>query len=464
MKKITIPALTAAVASFLLVTTRLSAGILTLDDLSPSFTPPGDFSNNTIVADTIVRGDLIHLAGGTTVAPDVDNTAVVAVSGTYSAVAGEKFSAAYKFAVDLNSPTSVNYTLSGSVSGVPIPDVNGTFTPGLHVYEGTAAMPTPFLTDSSGDFSGTLTIDFGSTGSQPEATSPLNPTLDLNVQQIDFQLSTLAATVDPPSQALNISTRANVGTDDDVLIGGFIITGTDPKLVVLRALGPSLAIQNVSGVLADPFLELHDSTGATIATNDNWMDLSPSDQMVLTDHNLAPTDSAESAIVMTLNPGDYTAIVRGVNSTTGIALVEAYDLDGGTTDSKFANISTRGSVNTGDNVMIGGFIVGGAGGFSQFIVRGLGPSLASQGVTGVLPDPMIEVHNGNGDLLDSNDNWMDDPNMQTIIDNGLAPSDASESALYEVLVPGNYTVILSGGIGAAGVAAGVGLVEAYNID
>ncbi len=115
--------------------------------------------------------------------------------------------------------------------------------------------------------------------------------------------------------------------------------------------------------------------------------------------------------------------------------------------------------------MIGGFIVGGGGGgFSQFIVRGLGPSLASQGVTGVLPDPMIEVHNGNGDVLDSNDNWMDDPNMQTIIDNGLAPSNASESALYEVLVPGNYTVVLSGGIGAAGVAAGVGQVEAYNID
>ena len=125
---------------------------------------------------------------------------------------------------------------------------------------------------------------------------------------------------------------------------------------------------------------MHDSTGATIATNDNWMDLSPGDQMVLTDNNLAPTDNAESAIVMTLNPGNYTAIVRGVNNTTGIALVEAYDLDDGATDSKFANIGTRGSVSSGDDVMIGGFIVGGGGGgFSQFIVRGLGPSLAGAG-------------------------------------------------------------------------------------
>jgi hypothetical protein len=462
MKANIVRALIAAVAAFFFVIGPASAGILTLDDMSPSFTPPGDFSKNTIVADTTVEGGLIHLVGSTSVAPDVANTALVAVSGTYSAIAGEKFSIAYKFAVDLNSATSVNYTMSASVSGVPIPDINGTFTPGLHVYEGTTAMPSPFPTDSTGDFSGTLTIDFGSSGGQPEATSPVS--LDLNVQQIDFQLSTLTATVDPPSQALNISTRADVGTDDNVLIDGFIITGTDPKLVVLRALGPSLILQNVSGVLADPFLELHDSTGATIATNDNWMDLSPDDQMVLTDYNLAPVDNAESAIVMTLDPGNYTAIVRGVNNTTGIALVEAYDLDGGATDSQFANISTRGAVGAGENVMIGGFIVGGGGGgFSQFIVRGLGPSLASLGVAGVLPDPMIEVHNGNGDLLDSNDNWMDDPNMQTIIDNGLAPTDPSESALYEVLAPGNYTVILSGGNGATA-ATGVGLVEAYDVD
>ncbi len=463
MKKNMVRTLVAAVAAFFSVVGPVSAGILTLDGQSPSFTPPGDFSKNTIVADIVAEGDLIHLAGSTTVSPgDVNNTAVVAVSGTYSAIAGEKFSMAYKFAVDLNSTTSVNYTISASVSGVPIPEINGTFTPGLHVYEGTAAMPFPFPTNSTGDFSGTLTIDFASAGDQPEVTGPV--TLDLNVQQIDFQLSTLVATVDPPSQALNISTRANVGTNDNVLIDGFIITGTDPKLVVFRALGPSLTLQNLSGVLADPFLELHDSTGATIATNDNWMDLSPGDQMVLTDNNLAPADNAESALVMTLNPGNYTAIVRGVNNTTGIALVEAYDLDDGATDSKFANISTRGSVSSGDDVMIGGFIVGGGGGgFSQFIVRGLGPSLVSQGVTGVLPDPMIEVHNGNGDLLDSNDNWMDDPNMQTIIDNGLAPSDASESALYEVLAPGPYTVILSGGSGATA-ATGVGLVEAYDID
>ena len=177
MKRITVPALIAAIAAFFFIIPPVSAGILTLDDLSPAFTPPGDFSNNTIVADTVVEGGLIHLEGSVTIAPDADNTAVVSVSGTYSALAGDKFSAAYKFAVDLNSATPVNYTISGSISGVPIPDINGTFIPGLHVYQGTAAMPIPFPMDSTGDFSGTLTIDFDSIFSQSEAISPVTLTL-----------------------------------------------------------------------------------------------------------------------------------------------------------------------------------------------------------------------------------------------------------------------------------------------
>src|SRR4029434_634928 len=175
-----------------------------------------------------------------------------------------------------------------------------------------------------------------------------------------------AVAIIPPSEPQNISTRANVGTGDNALIGGFIITGADPIQVVLRAIGPSLLVSGVIGVLADPTLELHDSTGAVIASNDNWQDNTADDQRVLTDNTLAPTDALESPIVMTLDPGAYTVIVRGLADTTGVGLVEAYDIDTSTTDSKLANISTRGFVETGENVMIGGFILGG-GGLSEVI-------------------------------------------------------------------------------------------------
>ena len=445
----------AAAAAFYLVGGSVRAGTLTLDTASPSYVPPEAFTNNTIEVDTTI-GDpgLIHLSGGVTVAPISGETAMVEVSGTFSAFSGDKFSVAYRFAADLNALGHVDYTLSGEVNGIPIPDITGTIEPGIHLYEGTAESP-PLL-PVAGSFSGTLTLDFTNIGG-----GALPSTLDLTVQQLDFQLSPNPVAVIPPSEAQNISTRANVGTGDNVLIGGIIISGNDPTTVVLRAIGPSLALSGVAGVLADPTLELHDSAGALITSNDNWMDNSAEDQMVLTDNNLAPTDDLESAIVMTLDPGAYTVIMRGVADTTGVGLVEAYDIDGSTTDSKLANISTRGFVETGENVMIGGFILGGGGGgLSEVIVRGIGPSLADFGVTEVLADPVLELHNGDGDLIDSNDNWMDNPNMQTIIDKELAPSDPNEAALYEILPAGLYTAILIG----AGDTTGTGLVEIYNVD
>jgi hypothetical protein len=335
----------------------------------------------------------------------------------------------------------------------------GTLMPGLHQYEGTAESPLlPLAT--SGNFSVSLALDF----SPPPGMAPLaaaEGTLVMNIQQVDFQLAPTAATIEAPAEPENLSTRGNVGTGEDVLIGGIIITGNDSKQVVLRAIGPSLNPTEVPGALADPILELHDSTGAIIATNDNWMDNSAADQMVLTDNQLAPTDDAESALVQTLAPGEYTAIVRGVGDTTGVALVEAYDLDMGTTDSKLANISTRSNVGTVDSVVIAGFIVGGGGGgFSTTIVRGLGPSLADMDVANPLADPMLELHDVDGNVIDSNDNWMDNPNMQTISDDGLAPSNPNEAALYEILPPGEYTAILSGVDGGTG----VGLVETYNVE
>ena len=180
-----------------------------------------------------------------------------------------------------------------------------------------------------------------------------------------------------PAQLVNLSTRMRVETGNSVGIGGFIITGSAPKQVLLRGIGPSLAGSGVPDPLADPVLELHGPTGFTTIINDNWMD-APNRQAII-DTGLAPTDNLESAILVTLNPGPYTAIVKGNNNTTGVALVEVYDLDQAAA-SKLANISTRAFVNTGANIMIAGFILGNNPGDDNVILRGIGPSLAGAGV------------------------------------------------------------------------------------
>jgi hypothetical protein len=259
-----------------------------------------------------------------------------------------------------------------------------------------------------------------------------------------------------PGQLGNISTRLKVETGDNVLIGGFIVTGTQPKRVIVRAIGPSLTGAGVPGALANPILELHDSS-QVIASNDNWMD-APNRQEII-DSTLAPTNDLESAILMTLpaNNSAYTAIVRGVNDGTGVALVEAYDLDR-TVNSKLANISTRGLVQTGDNVMIGGFIVVGDTP-QRVIVRAIGPSLP---IPGTLVDPTLELRDGNGTLLRANDNWMDAPNRQEIIDSTLAPTNDLESAILMTLPANNsgYTAIVRGVVNGTGVA----LVEVYALN
>ena len=240
-------------------------------------------------------------------------------------------------------------------------------------------------------------------------------------------------------------------TGDNVLIGGFIITGTQSKKVIVRAIGPSLPL---TGVLADPTLELRDFSGALIRSNDNWR----SDQEAeIIATGLPPGDDLESAIVATLpaNGLTYTAVLRGVNNGTGIGAVEAYDLDR-TVDSKLANISTRGLVQTGNNVMIGGFIVVGQT-TQRVIVRAIGPSLAS--VPNRLADPTLELHDGNGALLQSNDNWRSDQESE-IIATGVPPTDDLESALVRTLPPGNYTAIVRG----AGDSTGVALVEIYALN
>jgi len=202
------------------------------------------------------------------------------------------------------------------------------------------------------------------------------------------------------SSAVNISTRMVVETGDNVLIGGFIVYGTGQKQIAVRAIGPSLP---VAGALSDPILELHDATGAIVASNDNWR---ASQQTELIAAGMVPGHDLDSALITTLSIGSYTAVVRGANNATGQALVEIYDLDTGAPTARLGNISTRGHVLTGDNVMIGGFIIRGDLA-KRTIVRVKGPTLSLSGVplAGRMMDPTIELHDGNGALLSQNDNW-----------------------------------------------------------
>ena len=257
-----------------------------------------------------------------------------------------------------------------------------------------------------------------------------------------------------PSQPLNISTRLEVRTGDQVLIGGFIITGNDPKQVVLRAIGPSLAPFGISDPLANPVLELHGSDGSLITTNDNWKD---TQQREIEASGFQPQNDLESAIIATLDPGSYTAIVSGKDDGTGVGLVEGYDLNQAA-DSQLGNISTRGFVETGANVMIGGFILGGGGGNANVLIRALGPSLTPLGVTGALADPTLELHDGNGAIIRSDDNWKDSQQSE-IEATGLQPQNDLESAIFETLAPGAYTAIVAGKDGLTGVA----LVEVYRL-
>src|SRR5436190_254507 len=254
-----------------------------------------------------------------------------------------------------------------------------------------------------------------------------------------------------PSIFGNISTRLRVETGENVLIGGFIVTGPAPKRVVVRAIGPS---HPVAGTLADPGLELHNSSGALIASNDNWRSTQEAEIIATT---IPPGDNLESAIVATLpaNGSAYTAIVHGTNNGTGIGVVEAYDLDG-TADSRLANISTRGFVQTGDNALIGGLIVLGQNPL-RVIVRAIGPSLS---VAGPLGDPSLSLFNANGTLVRANDNWRSTQEAE-IIATGVPPSNNLEAALIEML-PANgagYTAIVRGVNDTSGVA----LVEVYGL-
>jgi hypothetical protein len=276
----------------------------------------------------------------------------------------------------------------------------------------------------------------------------------------------------PGPRLSNISTRAFVQTGDNVLIGGFIIQGTETKRVIIRAIGPELTQYGVPNALANPTLELHNSTGALIASNNNWSTtiiggiIMANQVRDIQASGYAPANGLESAIIADLRPGNYTAILRGLNSLTGVALVEVYDLSPGI-GSILGNISSRAFVEAGDNVMIGGFIVQGTQP-KRVIVRAIGPELTQYGVPNALGDPTLELHDHTGASIASNDDWKTTilggiiirDQVVDIQNSGHAPTQPSESAIIATLQPGNYTAIVRG----KNIAVGVALVEVYDLD
>ena len=253
---------------------------------------------------------------------------------------------------------------------------------------------------------------------------------------------------------LNLSTRALVGSNTSVLIAGFILQGSRPTTLVLRGIGPSLANNGISNPLSDPLIELHNGSGNLVATNNNWAQ-SPNAATIQT-HGLAPSDARESALLATLNAGNYTVVLRGVNNVQGIGLVELYDLQ--QTTGRAANISSRGLVLTGDNVMIAGFILGGDRA-KQFILRALGPSLRDAGIGDALSNPQMQLINGNGATVSSNDDWQQGSNAAAIQSRGFAPSSPAESAILATINPGAYTAIVRG----APQDTGIALVEVFDL-
>ena len=258
---------------------------------------------------------------------------------------------------------------------------------------------------------------------------------------------------DAATRLTNLSTRLRVETGDNVAIAGFVVSGSASKRVLVRALGPSLAAGGVANVLANPALELRSADGTLLSANDNWQG---SQSAEITATGRAPGDARESALIATLAPGAYTAIMRGADGGVGVGLIEVYDLDAAVVTTKAVNVSTRGRVATGDDVMIGGFVIGGSS-TRRMVVRALGPSLAAAGVAGTLSDPSVEIRDARGTLITSNDNWQSGGQVTTLQSLGKAPSDPREAALVVTLNPGAYTAIVRGANGTTGVA----LVEVY---
>ncbi len=295
----------------------------------------------------------------------------------------------------------------------------------------------------------------GTATATPGGTATATPSATASPSGTVSPSATPTATPIPGSQLVNISTRMRVEAGDNVLIAGFIVQGNANKRVIIRGIGPTLGAFGIAGPLQDPTLELYESTSSTLLdANDNW----PSHPRVgeIVTSQLAPANVSESALIADLAPGSYSAILRGKNNGTGVGLVEVYDLNP-TGTAKIVNISTRGFVLTAENVMIAGLIVTGSEP-SQLVIRAIGPSLDAFGVPTPLADPFLEIHDGNGTIIQTNNNWRD--NQEAVLQaTGLAPGEDAESALLISAAPGSYTAIVKGADGGVG----NGFVEVYKL-
>src|SRR5438552_4627799 len=363
----------------------------------------------------------------------------------------------FRLTVQDTAPVAQAPAITSAASTTFTTGTQGTFTittTGTPTSRVTLAGPQPswlsFIDNNDGTATLSGTPDLNSDASYPftiTATNGVSPAATQNFTLFVPQASA-------GTELINISTRLLVMTGDDIAIAGFIITGPDSKKLLIRGLGPSLTQFNVPNALQNPTLELHNGSGSVITSNDDWKD---TQQTLIEATGFAPSDDRESAILITLQPGSYTAFEAGKHSTTGIGLMEVYDLDTAA-NAKLTNISTRGFVQTGDNVMIGGFILGAASEPGSVVIRAMGPSLTPFGVANALADPTLALIDGNGMLIASNDNWKD--TQQTAIQNtGLQPSNDLESAIFAILPVANYTAIVRGKNGSSGGA----LVEVYSV-
>lgn len=255
----------------------------------------------------------------------------------------------------------------------------------------------------------------------------------------------------------NISARSQVKTGDDVGIAGFIVSGPVPKTVILRGLGPSLQNngQAIAGRLMDPQLDLYDSSGHVLQSNDSYKD--GPDAAAITQAGLAPPDDSEAAIMMELSPGAYTTVLRGKDNTIGIGLVEVFDLSPGST-SQLGNLSARAFNSTGDNVLISGVILQGDIP-RRLLFRALGPELQSQGIANAFDDTTLDVFDADGTKIQSNDDWRQAANSSQVEATGIAPTDDREAAILMPATSGSYTCIARGKA-----ETGVILLEAYRLD
>lgn len=398
---------------------------------------------------TTNSGAAVALTSSTTGVCTVSGTTITGVANgtctiTANAAATGNFATALPSTISFNvgATQTITFNAPGYIAVSTTIQLSATASSGLPV---TFTSLTPSVCSVSGN---------ALTGNAPgscivAADQPGNATYAA-AQQVQRTLQAVAAQDIP--RLVNISTRMKVLTGDDVMIAGFVIGGSEPKTVVIRARGPSMTAAGVPNVLANPLLQLF--SGATqIAANDNWQEAA--NQATLQASGFAPPDALESAIYVTLNPGAYTGIVTGVGGTTGVGLVEVFEVT--PPHIPLINIATRGKVQTGDDVMIAGFIIQGSAP-QTVVVRARGPSLTAFGVPGVLANPKLQLFSGQTEIA-SNDNWQEASNQATLNSSGYAPADPAEAAIYITLNPGAYTAIVSG----VGNTTGVAIVEVFGL-